>query len=112
VNWGRVGHRYFHAFGDLGTDLQGIPFHQLYLRERTRRTVPDITAWSMSAAASAQGKFARPGPKAQFPLDQLRYAFHLDATLYARFLRAFSEANGARRIEGKIVDVALRGEDG
>jgi tryptophan halogenase len=112
VNWGRVGQRYFHAFGDLGTDLQGIPFHQLYLRERTRRTVPDITAWSMSAAASAQGKFARPGPKAQFPLDQLRYAFHLDATLYARFLRAFSEANGARRIEGKIVDVELRGEDG
>lgn len=112
VNWGRLGQRYFHAFGDLGADLQGVPFHQLYLRERARRPMPDITAWSMSATAAYKGKFARPGQKAQFPLDQLRYAFHLDATLYARFLRSFAEAHGARRIEGKIVDVGLRGEDG
>ncbi|HEX8839040.1 MAG TPA: tryptophan halogenase family protein, partial [Sphingomicrobium sp.] len=112
VNWGRHGQRYFHAFGDLGTDLQGVPFHQLYLRERERRPVPEITAWSMSAAAAYQGKYARPGPQAQFPLNQLRYAFHLDATLYARFLRAFAEAHGVRRLEGKVVDVQLRGEDG
>jgi len=112
VNWGRLGQRYFHAFGDLGTDLQGVPFHQLYLRERARRPMPDITAWSMSAAAAYTGKYARPGAKAQFPLDQLRYAFHLDATLYARFLRTFAEAHGVRRIEGKIVDVELRSEDG
>jgi tryptophan 7-halogenase len=112
VNWGRQGQRYFHAFGDLGQDLQGISFHQLYLRERTRRPLPDITAWSMSAAAALTGKFARPGVKAQFPLNQLRYAFHLDATLYARFLRDFAESHGVRRVEGKIVDVELGSEDG
>ena len=112
VNWGRIGQRYVHPFGDLGRDLQGIPFHQLYLRERERHPVPDITSWSMSAAALASGKFVRPGPQAQFPLDQLRYAFHLDASLYARFLRAFAEAGNVQRIEGKIVDVKLRAEDG
>ena len=36
VNWGKVGRRYFHPFGTLGQDLQGIQFHQLYLRERQR----------------------------------------------------------------------------
>ena len=112
VNWGRVGQRYFHAFGDMGRDFQGLAFHQLYLRERSRRPTPDISSWSMSAVAAARGKFARPGPKAQFPLDQVRYAFHLDASLYARFLRAFSETHGVRRIEGKIVHVELGGEDG
>lgn len=112
VNWGQRGQRYFHAFGDLGSDLQGVPFHQLYLREREQRPVPDITAWSMSAAAAYQGKYARPGPQAQFPLNQLRYAFHLDAILYARFLRSFAESHGVRRLEGKVVDVDLRGEDG
>ena len=35
VNWGRKGDRYFHPFGFHGQDLHGIPFHQLYLRERT-----------------------------------------------------------------------------
>ena len=58
--------------------------------------------------------------------DSVNYAYHLDATLYAQFLRRFSENLGVQRIEGKIVKVhqaegsgelvgfiaALRGEDG
>ena len=36
VNWGRQGDRYFHPFGTYGEDLHGIPFHQLWLRERQR----------------------------------------------------------------------------
>ena len=112
VNWGRRGQRYIHPFGELGRDLQGIPFHQLYLRERQRQPIADISAWSMSAVAAAGGRFARPGPQAQFPLNQMRYAFHLDASLYARFLRSFAERGGVRRVEGKIVDVKLRDEDG
>jgi tryptophan halogenase len=112
VNWSALGHRYFHPFGVLGQDLQGIPFHQLYLRERQRRVLPDISAWAMSAVAAAQGKFVRPGRGAQYPLNQMLYAFHFDASLYARFLRNYAEQAGVRRVEGKIVDVRLRGEDG
>jgi tryptophan halogenase len=112
VNWGTVGHRYFHPFGTLGQDLQGIPFHQLYLRERHNRVMPDISAWAMSAVAAAQGKFIRPGRGAQYPLNQMLYAFHFDAGLYARFLRGYAESAGVRRVEGKIVDVRQRAEDG
>jgi tryptophan halogenase len=112
VNWGGIGERYFHPFGFHGHDLQGIHFHQLYLRERSKRAVPDISSWSMSAVASALGKFARPGPQAGAPLSQLLYAFHFDASLYAKFLRNYAEKTGVRRVEGKIVDVSLRSEDG
>ncbi len=35
----------------------------------------------------------------------MNYAFHIDASLYAKFLRKFSEGFGAQRIEGKIVEV-------
>jgi len=112
VDWGGLGERYFHPFGSLGQDLQGVHFHQLYLRERTRRVLPDISAWSMSAVAAARGAFAIPGREAPFPLKELFYAYQFDATLYARFLRGFAERHGVERVEGRVVDVGLRGEDG
>jgi tryptophan halogenase len=112
VNWGGIGERYFHPFGSFAPDLQGLHFHQLYLRERKRRVMQDISAWSMSAVAASLRRYARPGPRAELPLSGLRYAFHFDASLYAAFLRNYAEAGGVRRIQGKIVDVALDGESG
>jgi tryptophan halogenase len=112
VNWGGIGERYFHPFGHHGHDLEGVHFHQFYLRERKRRAIGDISGWSMSAVAASKGKFARPGAEARPPLAHLLYAFQFDAGLYAAFLRKYSEARGVVRIEGKVVDVAQRGEDG
>jgi tryptophan halogenase len=84
----------------------------VYLRECKRRSLPDIREWSMSAVAAALGRFGRPGAGARLPLCQLVYAFHFDAGLYARFLRRYAEGKGVKRIEGKIVDVALNGQSG
>ncbi|HEX8655352.1 MAG TPA: tryptophan halogenase family protein, partial [Allosphingosinicella sp.] len=112
IDWGAPGERYFHPFGPHGQDFSGVHFHQLYLREAKQRALADIREWSMSGAAAELGRFARPGPDARLPLSQLAYAFHFDAGLYARFLRGFAERNGVRRIEGKIVDVAVEAESG
>jgi tryptophan halogenase len=112
VDWGAVGTRYFHPFGPHGQDFRGVHFHQLYLRERKRRELPDIAEWSMSAVAAALGRYARPAPDSRLPLSQLAYAFHFDAGLYALFLRKLAEQGGARRVEGRIVDTRLDGESG
>ncbi|HEY1606697.1 MAG TPA: tryptophan halogenase family protein [Allosphingosinicella sp.] len=112
VNWGGIGEHYFHPFGTHGHDLHGVHFHQLYLRERKRRVMPDISSWSMSAVAASHGKFARPAADAGLPLAHLLYAYHFDANLYGKYLRAYAERGGVTRIEGKAVDVSLRGEDG
>jgi tryptophan 7-halogenase len=112
VDWGRLGERYFHPFGPHGQDFRGVHFHQLYLREARRRQLGDISDWSMSAVAAKHGRFARPGPQARLPLSQLAYAFHFDASLYARFLRSRAERGGVERIEGKIVEAAQCGESG
>jgi tryptophan 7-halogenase len=112
VGWGGIGERYFHPFGSHGEDLHGVHFHQLYLRERQRRVMQDISSWSMSGVAASLGKFVRPSGDARAPLKDLYYAFHFDAGLYAQYLRRYAERGGVRRIEGKIVDTKLRAADG
>jgi len=118
VNWGTIGKRYFHPFGVYGHDLHGIAFHQLWLRETMRGGKAgsagpgDIGQYCMSAQAAALRRFARPGVGARPPLSQLFYAFHFDASLYARFLRGIAERQGALRREGKIVKVHRNGESG
>ncbi|WOF41990.1 tryptophan 7-halogenase [Sphingopyxis indica] len=112
VNWGRAGDRYIHPFGSFGHDLHGIAFHQLWLRERVRGEAGDIADYSMSAAAAARGRFGRPGREAKPPLSELFYAFHFDASLYARFLRGLAERQGTIRREGRITGVERDGESG
>ncbi|MDH7970778.1 tryptophan 7-halogenase [Sphingomonas sp. AR_OL41] len=112
VDWGGLGESYFHPFGFFGKDLQGIHFHQLYLREAMRRPMPNIAAWSMNAVAAGARRFARPRADARSVVRELLYAFHFDAGLYAAFLRRYAERNDVRRIEGKIVDTTLRASDG
>jgi tryptophan halogenase len=46
------------------------------------------------------------------PLADIDYAYHFDASLFAAFLRKQSEARGVQRIEGRIVEVKQRTDDG
>lgn len=113
--WGAAGGRYIHAFGEPGAPLGGLPFHHHWLRDRLSRNAggpPDLWAYSLNAQAAWDGRFARTPAGGFGPLGSMPYAFHFDAHLYAKFLRAYAERLGVRRVEGKVVDVALGEPDG
>ena len=111
-DWTRLGHRYFHPFGPHGADLDAVSFHNYWLKLRQMGEGGELGDYSLSTVAAAAGKFLRPSRSMPPGTPLLAYAFHFDASLYAQYLRAFAEARGVERIEGKIVDVRLRPLDG
>ena len=111
-DWTRLGHTYMHPFGQYGIPMQGIHFYHFWLRHKARGGSMSNDLFSSNTTAARAGRFAPTPPNDASPLPPLMYAYHFDASLYARYLRQMSEANGVKRHEGKVVDVKLRGEDG
>lgn len=112
VDWHRGADRYFHGFGRIGHDFMWLHPHQLWLGERCETRAP-FDAYALNCVAAMQNKFRYPDPRSPgSPLGGLDYAYHFDASLFARYLRGRSEANGVIRIEGKIVDVTRDRESG
>jgi tryptophan halogenase len=106
VDWTSVGDRYMHAFGRLRQDIQVATFEQIWHRMRQCGQAEDLQAYSVTKSAAYAGKFMRPRLDVpESPLADIAYAFHFDASLYARYLRRYSEARGVRRVEGKVVHV-------
>lgn len=101
--WGGGGSRYFHPFGGSGHDIQGMDFHHFWFRNRHRAASFD--EYSMAAQLAQAGKFQYPTGAPDEVTSHYGYAFHLDANLYARYLRSLAEQRGVRRIEGKIEHV-------
>lgn len=112
VDWARRGHRYFHPFGTFGADFDRVPLHQYWLRARGQGDPTPLDDYSMAWAAVARGRFAHPSGDRRLIQSTFDYAYHFDAALYGRYLRAYSERLGVTRHEGRVVDVRLRGEDG
>ncbi len=112
-DWGRVGERYMHGFGKFGRDLGTVEFFHYWLRAHLQGRAPDLERYSINRLAAKASKFMRPTDEVKdSPLSDIVYAFHLDAGLYARYLRKYAEAHGVVRTEGRIVEVRQRAGGG
>jgi tryptophan halogenase len=98
-NWRNVGENYIHSFGATGTDHWAAGFQHFWLRDRARGSMIDYGEYCLELKAAQANRFSH------LPKQGMNYAFHIDATLFAAFLRTFSEKLGVRRVEGKIVEV-------
>ena len=104
--WKDVGQDYFHSFGTTGTDHWSAGFQHFWLKGRAEGLAQAYTDYNPETVAAFADRFAH------LPRNGLNYAYHLDASRYAKFLRAMSEAHGVQRIEGKIAAVLMDGPEG
>lgn len=113
VDWTRIGHRYFHPFGQHGVEFDVVPFYHYWMREHLAgRVSGPIDDFSMAWAMAKAGKFSHPLADRRQIQSTFDYAYHFDAGLYAQYLRRYSEARGVTRIEGRIRNVKLDAETG
>ena len=115
VDWGAPGETYIHGFGKIGQDLLWLHPHQLWMAARNRvpASIKHFDHYALNCVASLKNRFAFPDTRnPNSPLAHIDYAYHFDASLFARFLRAESEARGVTRVEGRIVDVVKDSESG
>ncbi|WP_031235710.1 tryptophan halogenase family protein [Asticcacaulis sp. AC402] len=111
-NWGRIGDRYIHPFGDYGEKIDGIPFYQHWLRLQKSGLASRLDDYAFPTSIAEANRFRHPSTDATRIESTYGYAYQFDATRYAAFLRQFAEARGVVRRQGKVVDTRLDAETG
>lgn len=105
-NWGGKGDEYIHSFGETGKECWAGQFQHFWLRGLKEGLDLPFGDFSPELQAAKAGKCSTTSK------PRLSYAYHLDASAYAKYLRRMSERNGTQRIEGKIQNVALCPDSG
>jgi len=105
-NWRDVGEDYIHSFGYTGKDCWAAGFQHFWLKGHKMGISEEYGEYCTEWAAAKDNRFA------VLPNSALNYAYHFDASLYAKFLRGIAEDNGAVRQEGKIKAVEQHPETG
>jgi tryptophan halogenase len=95
-HWGRRDHTYIHSFGKNGKETWLCDFHHFWLHGLASGIESELGDYCLELQAAKAQRFATS------PDSELNYAYHLDAGRYAKFLRAFSEGYGTKRVEGRI----------
>jgi tryptophan halogenase len=108
TDWKAPGSSYWHPFGTFGAPISRRPFHHFWHRARALGTEPRLDEFSLCASMGEAGRFRFPDEKSDGPAAGVRYALHFDATLVAKYLRAYSERLGVVRIERTVVGATLR----
>ena len=105
-NWGQLGDQYIHSFGKIGRSTWMGDFQHMWQHAQSLGFGGDMDSYCFELQAAKAGRFAKSDK------SQINYAYHLDASLYAKFLREFSEKRGVKRVEGQIKEVKLDTDSG
>ena len=85
------------------SDMLWLHPHHLWLaaRDRAPGSVKHFDHYALNCVACTQNKFAFPDKRnPSSPIADIDYAYHFDASLFARFLRGESEARGVNAGRG------------
>ena len=104
AGWSQDLPEYVHAYGSYGVPADGIPFHQLWLRDGQPK------AYDSYSLGAELGRAERLGPAATADA-QCGYGLRLTLDRYGELMRAYAQHLGATERPGHVADVDIR-DDG
>lgn len=112
IDWGGLGESYIHPFGEFGRPFRGQSFLDVWLKAQQLGDRSSLFDYSLPVLACQNKRFDYPSQNPESLLSDYSYAFQIDASAYAQFLRDYSEKLGVRRLEGKVHRVIQCAESG
>ncbi|RYY03770.1 MAG: tryptophan 7-halogenase [Gammaproteobacteria bacterium] len=101
---------YYHTFGATGKDFVWCPFYHFWIRANQLGHTTNLWDYNLNYLCAEANKFAP--LTAKDTALEMPYAYHFDASLYAIFLRKFSENLGVKRTEGLVEQVNVNPDSG
>lgn len=111
-NWVAPNQSFFHPFAGYGVPIEDRPFHKTWWAAKQQGYSADLAEFCLCTQLAKAGKFAQPSFDPDSRLAWYNYAYHFDASLFAKYLRGYAEARQVKRIEGKINQVQLDPDSG
>lgn len=111
-NWVAPNQSFFHPFAGYGVPIEDRPFHKTWWAAKQQGYSAALAEFCLCTQLAKAGKFAQPSFDPDSRLAWYNYAYHFDATLFAKYLRGYAEARRVKRIEGKINQVQLDPDSG
>lgn len=100
--WKNKDHTFLHPFAGYGARIDNIPFHHFWIKMMKQKKAQELDAYCLSSQIARAHKFALPKPNQDVELSSFNYAFHFDATLFARYLSNYAQKLGVTRIEATV----------
>ena len=112
-DWGHLGNRFFHGFGDFGPAIENRSPYMYWLRlAREFKDTPSYERWSVATAMARANRFTHPRGDQPSVTNAFQYAYHFDAGLYAAYLRDHAMRRGVERVESTITGIEQHPESG
>ncbi|MBK8186254.1 MAG: tryptophan 7-halogenase [Cellvibrio sp.] len=111
-NWAGEGQSFFHPFAGYGAKIEDRPFYQTWWAARQQGYGRELDQFCLCTQLARAGKFAMPNFDEKSRLAWYNYAYHFDASLFAKFLRGYAEDRRVTRIEGKLSEVKQNADSG
>lgn len=102
ADFGRLGERYIHSFGQTGQSSWLAEFIHFWREGINRGIASDYGSYCLELEAARANKFYTSGQN-----SPLNYAYHLDAGKYAEFLKKLAKEAGVTHVVDTIENVIL-----